>query len=88
VFLFSFDSRSNSRQQFLVMSYGGWIASALVAGVAYALLSPELFAARVARGVVALNVVLIVLIEVPLVVWSLATGRVPPVENQPRAVEA
>jgi hypothetical protein len=87
-FLFSFDSRSNSRQQFLVMSYGGWIASALVAGIAYALLSPELFAARVARGVVALNVVLIVLIEVPLVVWSLVTGRVPPVENQPRAVAA
>ena len=87
-FLFSFDSRSNSRQQFLVMSFGGWIASGLAAAVAYTLLSPDLFAARVARGVVALNVVLIVVIEVPLVVWALVTGRVPPVENQRRAVEA
>ncbi len=34
------------------------------------------------------NVFLIVLIEVPLVVWALATGRVPPVENQRRPVEA
>jgi hypothetical protein len=87
-FLFSYDSRQNSRQQFLVMSFGGWIASAAVALAAFAWLSPELFAARVARGVVGLNVVLIVLIEVPLVVFSLLTGRVPPVENQRRAVEA
>ena len=87
-FLFSYDSRSNSRHQFLVMSFGGWAASALAAVAAYALLSPELFAARVARGVVALNVALIVLIEVPLVAFSLFTGRVPPVENQRRTVEA
>ena len=86
-FLFSYDSRQNSRQQFLVMSFGGWIASAVVALAAFGWLSPELFAARVARGVVGLNVVLIVLIEVPLVVFSLLTGRVPPVENQRRALE-
>ena len=87
-FLFSFDSRSNSRRQFLVMSFAGWAASAIIAGVAYTFLPGELFAARVARGVVSLNIFLIVLIEVPLVVWALATGRVPPVENQRRAVEA
>jgi len=87
-FLFSFDSQRNSRRQFLWMSLGGWIASALVAALAYALLPGELFAARVARGVVSLNVFLIVLIEVPLVVYSLVSGRVPPVENQRRAVEA
>ena len=87
-FLFSFDSRDNSRRQFLLMSFGGWIASALVAALAYALLPGDLFAARVARGVVSLNVFLIVLIELPLVVFSLVTGRVPPVENQRRVAEA
>jgi hypothetical protein len=87
-FLFSFDSQANSRRQFLVMSFGGWAASAIIAALAYTLLPGELFAARVARGVVSLNVFLIVLIEVPLVAWALVTGRVPPVENQRRMAEA
>jgi hypothetical protein len=81
-FLFSFDSRANTRGQFLSLSFGGWIASVLVLWFVYAALPGELFASRVARGVVAGNILLIVLIEIPLVVYALVTGRVPPVDNQ------
>jgi hypothetical protein len=81
-FLFSFDSRANTRRQFLSLSLGGWSATALALGIAYAKLPDGLFATRVARGVVDANVLLVIAIEVPLVAWSLWTGRVPPVENQ------
>lgn len=88
-YLFSFDSKANSRRQFLVMSLGGWIVSAGVAWAIYTQLPPDLLATRVARGVVVLAVGLVILIEVPLVAFSLLTGRVPPVETQakPRALE-
>ncbi|MEW6267834.1 MAG: hypothetical protein AB1689_00885 [Thermodesulfobacteriota bacterium] len=82
-FLFSFDSRANTRRQFLALSLGGWAATALVLWFVYERLPSELFASRVARGVVTANVLLVVLIEVPLVAWALVTGRVPPVDNQP-----
>ena len=85
-FLFSFDSRANSRRQFLALSLGGWLATVLVLWFVYAALPGDLFASRVARGVVAANVLLVVLIEIPLVVFSLVTGKVPPVDNQPAAV--
>ncbi len=86
-FLFSFDSRRNTRRQFLVMSFAGWAATLACVWIACALLPPDLFAARVARGVVMANALLVVVIEVPLVAFSLFTGRVPPVETQaaPRA---
>jgi hypothetical protein len=89
-FLFSFDSRANTRRQFLALSFGGWLATALVLWFVYAQLPSDLFASRVARGVVAANVLLVVLLEIPLVVFSLVTGRVPPVDNQraPDAVAA
>jgi hypothetical protein len=80
-FLFSFDSRRNTRRQFLALSFGGWATTALAVWLVYAKL-PDLFAARVARGVVLANVLLVIAIELPLVAWSLWTGRVPPVENQ------
>ena len=88
-FLFSFDSRRNSRRQFLVMSFAGWAVTLACVWVAYALLPTGLFAARVARGVVMANALLVVVIEVPLVAFSLFTGRVPPVETQaaPRSPE-
>ena len=82
-FLFSFDSRANTRGQFLSLSFGGWIATVLVLWFVYAVLPPDLFATRVARGFVAGNVLLIILLEFPLVGYSLWTGRVPPVDNQP-----
>jgi hypothetical protein len=82
-FLFSFDSRASTRRQFIALSLGGWTATALVVWFVYAFLPDGLFASRVARGVVAANVALVVLLEIPLVLYSLLTGRVPPVDNQP-----
>lgn len=87
-FLFSFDSQTNTRRQFVALSLGGWLATALVLWGVYALLPEGLFASRVARGVVAGNVLLVVLIEIPLVVYALITGHVPPVENQPATATA
>lgn len=88
-YLFSFDSKQNSRKQFLVMSFSGWVVSIAVAWAIYTQLPPDLLATRVARGVVVLAIGLVILIEVPLVAFSLLTGRVPPVETQskPRVLE-
>lgn len=87
-FLFSFDSHRNTRKQFIALSLGGWIATAFVLWGVYAWLPDGLFASRVARGFVAGNVLLVVFIEIPLVLYSLVTGNVPPVENQPSVARA
>lgn len=81
-FVFAFDSRASSRAQFLVMSFAGFAATAAVVWVAYAVLPSELLASRVARGAVLFLAFLGVVLEVPLVVYALATGRVPPLEGR------
>jgi hypothetical protein len=81
VFAFSFASRRNSLRQFLAMSFGGWVGSALAVWVAYGVLPAELLATRVARGMVLLSVLLVVVTEVPLLARALWTGRIPPVET-------
>jgi hypothetical protein len=80
-FVFTFESRANSRRQFLVMSFAGFAATALVVWGAYVLLPPELLATRVARGAVVFLAFLGVVLEVPLVIYSLLAGRVPPLEG-------
>ena len=87
-FLFSFDAHGNTRRQFLALSLGGWTATAFVLWGVYAWLPDGLFASRVARGFVTGNTLLVVFIEMPLVVYSLITGNVPPVENQPSVARA
>jgi hypothetical protein len=82
-FVFAFDSRANSRAQFLVMSFAGFAATAAGVWAAYAMLPPELLASRVARGAVVFLAFLGVVLEVPLVVYALASGRVPPLEAAP-----
>jgi hypothetical protein len=79
-FVFRFDSRTNSRRQFLAMSLAGFAATAAGIWAAYALLPSELLASRVARGAVVFLAFLGVVLEVPLVVYSLVAGRVPPLE--------
>lgn len=81
LFVFSFDSRLNSRGQFLAMSFAGFAATAAAVWASYALLPSDLLASRVARGVALVSAFLGVFIEVPLVGWALWTGRVPPVET-------
>lgn len=79
-FVFSFDSKRNSRQQFLVMSLGGFGVTAAAIGVAYGLLPDGLLATRVARGAIGFLAFLGVAIELPLFVYTLLGGGVPPVD--------
>jgi hypothetical protein len=81
-FVFTFDSRANSRRQFLIMSFAGFVATALGVWAAYAALPSELLATRVARGAVVFLAFLGVVLEVPLVVYSLVARRVPPIDGR------
>ena len=80
-FVFTFESRSNSRRQFLIMSVSGFVATAIALWVVYGLLGSELLATRVARGAVVFLAFLTVVLEFPLVGYSLVAGRVPPLER-------
>jgi hypothetical protein len=79
-YLFSFDSQRNSRRQFLIMSLGGFIATAAALSFAYAVMPDGQLASRVARGVIAFATLLTLVLEVPLVIYSLLRNAVPPVE--------
>ena len=80
-YLFSFDSKRNSRRQFLAMSFAGFAMTGAALGVVYGLLPGELLATRVARGGVLFLSSLAVFIEFPLVIWSLVRSDLPPVET-------
>jgi len=79
--LFSFDSKRNDRRQFLIMSVGGFVVTALAMWVVYAGLPGDLFATRVARGVVSFLAFLAVFVEFPLVIWALVRSDLPPVDT-------
>jgi hypothetical protein len=79
-YLFSFDSRTNSRSQFLVMSFSGFVVTGLAIVCALGPLDEPLLASRVARGAIAFLASLTVFIEFPLVIYSLVTSRLPPIE--------
>jgi hypothetical protein len=81
LFVFSFDSRRNSRRQFVVMSLGGWVGTVVAVWVAYGVLPSDLLASRIARGMVLLSVLLVLVTEVPLLARAFWTGRIPPVET-------
>ncbi len=91
VYLFSFDSRGNSRRQFVVMSFTGFVVTGLVVAFVFGVLPGDLLATHVARGVVVVLASLTVFLEFPLVVWSLFRASPPPVEvfashrDEPRA---
>ncbi len=70
-YLFSYDTKANSRRQFLVMSFGGFIVTGLAIWLAYAWMPGELLATRVARGAIVFLASLTVFIEFPLVIFSL-----------------
>jgi hypothetical protein len=86
-FVFSFDRRRNSRGQFLIMSVGGFIATGLSLWAVYGLLPDAELATRVARGGVLFLVFLGVVLELPLVAWSLVRSDLPPVETFPGPAE-
>jgi hypothetical protein len=80
LYLFSYDSQRNSRRQFLIMSLGGFAVTGISLWAVYALLPDGPLATRVARGSVLFLASLTVVLEFPLVLWSLARSTLPPVE--------
>jgi hypothetical protein len=76
-FLFSFDTRTSTLRQFLVMSVGGFVVTGALLLVVYRVLPEPLFATRVARGLALFLASLTVLLEFPLVAVALLTGRAP-----------
>ena len=75
-FLFSFDSRRNSKRQFVLMSLSGFAVTGLSLIIAYGVLPDSLLATRVARGLVVFGASLTLLLEVPLLVASLLSGSI------------
>ena len=85
IYLFSYDSKSNSRGQFLAMSFSGFAATGVAVWASYALLPDGELASHVARGAILTLAFLTVFVEFPLVVWSIFTNTLPPVEVFDRA---
>ncbi len=65
VFLFKFNSEANSREQFLWMSMGGFIASGIIVALLFALLSFDRLADLVALGLTVAGVIATLILEVP-----------------------
>lgn len=80
IYLFSYDSKRNSRRQFVVMSLSGFAVTGIAVWAVHALLPDGQLATRVARGAVLLLASLTVVLEFPLLLWSLARPTLPPVE--------
>jgi hypothetical protein len=79
--LFTYDSRRNSAAQFLIMSFAGFAPTVFALWAVYALLPSDLLATRVARGAVVFLGFLGLVLEVPLVLYTLVTRRVPPIDG-------
>lgn len=79
--VFTYDSKTNSRGQFLLMSFAGFLMTALVVWLVFSTLDGSLLAERVARGSVLFLVFLGVVLELPLVIYSLISRRVPPIDR-------
>jgi hypothetical protein len=73
VFLFKFDTGANDRRQFLWMSAGGFIASAVVVALYVGLLSPDRLADRIALGLTVLGVLATAVLELPPA-WRVLRG--------------
>lgn len=80
-YLFSYDSKRNSRPQFLVMSFAGFAVTGAALWFGYRVLPDPLLATRVARGAIVALASLTVFIEFPIVIVSLLRPKaLPPVE--------
>jgi hypothetical protein len=77
ILLFNFDSDRNSREQFLLMSSGGFLASALVIALFLAVLPLPSLAALIALGLTAAGVIATAILEVPPFVRVLRGGEIP-----------
>lgn len=81
VFLFGFDVKTSSQAQFVIMALGGFAATAAMFAFVLLALPADLLAARVARGLVMLEIVVTVILEVPgLLLGIFAYSRMPSVD--------
>lgn len=80
-FIFVFNSTENDKKQFLLMSFSGFLGTALVVWFSFYVLPDDQLASRIARGFAVLQVVLAIVIEVPLVVWALVGKGLPPIDK-------
>jgi hypothetical protein len=78
-FIFSFDTRRNTLSQFVIMSLGGFVATAVLVFSFYRWLPDGLLATRVACGAALFLAFLGVVLELPLFVFALASRSVPTV---------
>jgi hypothetical protein len=76
-FLFRFDTYRNDRAQFLAMSMGGFIASAIIVALLVALLPMALLASRVALALTVLGVIATFILEIPPALKVYRGGAMP-----------
>jgi len=76
-FLFFFDTVKSTRQQFLAMSYGGYLATAIAVIVALACMPWDRLAGQIGLAIAALSLVVTVLAEVPSTVRVARGGPMP-----------
>lgn len=79
-FLFDIDP-DNGIRQFTIMSLGGFAVTAVGIVVVYTLLPDALLATRVARGVVVFLALLTLVLEVPLLLFTIWSGEIPEVAS-------
>ena len=65
IFLFDYKPAENSREQFLSVSYGGFIASGLVVALLLVVLSFDRLADQIALGLTLLGVIATFVLEIP-----------------------
>ncbi|MEL6324197.1 MAG: hypothetical protein AAFQ84_08210 [Pseudomonadota bacterium] len=81
VYLFGFDNRQNSRTQFITMALGGFAATAIALWCVFNLLPADWMATRVVRGLVLIEALAIVVLELPGLLFGIvAYGRLPSVD--------
>ena len=77
VFLFRFDTARNSSRQFLWMSAGGFISSAIIVAFLIVVLPRGLLASHIALGLTVLGVIATFILEVPSA-WKVLRGGAMP----------
>ncbi len=80
-FMFAFDSKNNTKRQFVIMSLGGFIGTAIVVIGSYTLLPDEVLATRITRGVAVLVALGGIILEVPLLLWGMFAKSLPPLDT-------
>ena len=80
--LFTYQASNNNRSQFLLMSLGGFIATAMLVWFSYTQLADDQFASRIVRGYSLVQVFLALVLELPLVFWAIVAKELPPLDGE------